>query len=59
MYDNGVVQLLVVKVLALNTIFVVMYRPPDTFMIEFSRALSELDQLLLDLPAPSPSISDS
>ena len=55
-FDNGVVELVVVKVHALNTIFCVMYRPPDTTLPEFSQALSELDRLLSDLPAPTPTL---
>ena len=55
-FDNGVVQLVIVKVHALNTIFCVMYRPPDTKLAEFTPALAELDQLLSDLPAPTPTV---
>ena len=55
-FDNGVVQLIVVKVHALNTIFCVVYRPPDTTLAEFSPALAELDNLLSDLPAPTPNL---
>ena len=44
-FDNGVVQFVIVKVHALNTIFCVMYRPPDTTLPEFNQALTELDNL--------------
>ena len=55
-FDNGVVQLLVLKIHSLNSIMVVMYRPPDTRLSEFSPALSELDKILSDLPTPTPTM---
>jgi hypothetical protein len=55
-FDNGVVEFVIVKVHALNTVFCVFYRPPDTTLTEFSQALSELDSVLNSLPAPTPTI---
>ena len=55
-FDNGVVQLLVLKIHSLNSVMVVMYRPPDTRLSEFSPALSELDKFLSDLPSTIPSM---
>ena len=54
--DNGVCELLVLKVHSLNTILAVLYRPPDTRLAEFSPMLTELDKLLADLPSPSPTL---
>ena len=56
-YSNGVCELLMVKVPQLNTVVVVMYRPPDTTQQEFEMVLSKLDELLLELPAPTPTIA--
>ena len=41
----------------LNTVVVVVYRPPDTRISEFSDMLEQLDSCLSSLPAPIPSIS--
>ena len=55
-FDNGVVQFVLVKVHALNTVFCVMYRPPDTTLTEFGPALSELNSVLSRLPSPTPTL---
>ena len=38
-YDNGVSELLVLRIHSLNTIVALLYRPPDTRLSEFSPAL--------------------
>ena len=53
-YDDGVCELLVLKVHSLNTIISVVYRPPDTRHQEFSSMLRELDRILSEQPPPSP-----
>ena len=55
-FDNRVVQLVVVKVHALNTVICVMYQPPDTTLAEFNPALAELDSLLSDILTPTPTL---
>ena len=55
-FDNGVVEMLIVKVHQLNSIVVVLYRPPDTTSSELRGALSCLDDTLSSLPSPLPSI---
>ena len=55
-FDNGVCELLVLKIHSLDTVLVVVYRPPDTRLAEFSPALTELNKLLSELPSPSPSL---
>ena len=55
-FDNGVCELLVLNMHSLNTVLVVIYRPPDTRLSEFSPVLSELNNLLSDLPAPAPKL---
>ena len=55
-FDNGVVQMAVVRVHALKTVLCVMYRPPDTTLAELSPALTELDRILSDLTAPTPTL---
>ena len=56
-YDDGVCELLVLKVHSLNTIISVVYRPPDTRHHEFSTMLSELNKILSDQPAPTPTFT--
>ena len=56
-YDNGVCELLVVMVHQLNTVVVVVYRPPNTRVNEFSELLSKLNGVLKELPSPSPTIT--
>ena len=56
-YSNGVCEFLVVHVHQVNTIVVVVYRPPDTKYHEFSPVLSKLSETLKDLPSPSPTIT--
>ena len=56
-FSNGVCDLLVVRVHQLNTVVAVLYRPPDTTLKEFQAALSWLDEVLLDLSAPTPTIA--
>ena len=56
-FSNGVCELLVVRVHQLNTVVAVCYRPPDTTLREFEAALSRLDEVLLDLPTPTPTIT--
>ena len=56
-FDNGVCELLVVMVHQLNTIAVVMYRPPDTRIDEFSQILAKLDSILIDASTPTPNIA--
>ena len=55
--SNGVCELLVVQVHQLNTVVAVCYRPPDTTLREFEGVLARLDEVLLDLPAPTPTIA--
>ena len=50
-FDNGVCELLVVKVHSLDTVVAAVYRPP-----EFSPVLGELDKLLSDLSSPAPAV---
>ena len=40
-FDNGVCELLVLKIHSLNTVLAIIYRPPDTRLSEFSPALTE------------------
>ena len=54
--DNGVCELLVVHIHQLNTVVAVLYRPPDTRIAEFLPILSQLDNLIADLPDPTPNI---
>ena len=54
--DNGVCELLAVHVHQLNTVAVVIYRPPDTRLSEFTPVLSKLDAVLSDLGDPTPNI---
>ena len=56
-YSNGVCELLIVKVYQLNTIVVVVYRPPDTCLSEFKPVLNKIDTVLENLPAPAPNIT--
>ena len=56
-YTNGVCELLVVHVHQLNTVVAVCYRPPDTTLGEFEAALVRLEEVLEDLPAPTPTIA--
>ena len=54
--DNGVCEVLVVHVHQLNTVVIVLYRPPDTRLSEFTPILSRLDSILSSLPDPTPNI---
>ena len=54
--DNGVCEVLAVHVHQLNTVIIVLYRPPDTRLSEFSPILSKLDSILSSLPDPTPNI---
>ena len=56
-FDNGVCQLLAVKVHQLDTSVAVVYRPPDTRFEEFKPMLRKLDTILSDLPTPTPIIT--
>ena len=56
-FDNGVCELLVVMVHQLNTVVAVVYRPPNTRINEFSEMLSKLDNVLSDLPTPTPIVT--
>ena len=56
-FDNGVCQLLAVQVHQLDTILAVAYRPPDTRLEEFKPMLNKLDDILTDLPSPTPIIT--
>ena len=55
-YDNGVVEMLVVKIHQLDSIVVVLYRPPDTTASELQGALKCLDETLSSISAPLPAI---
>ena len=55
-FDNGVCELLVIKVHSLNMILVVVYRPPDTRISEFSPLLSELENSLNNFSGPKFSV---
>ena len=43
-YDNGVVEMLIVKIHQLDTIVIVLYRSPDTAVSELKGALDCLDE---------------
>ena len=55
-FDNGVCELLVLKIHSMSTVLVIIYRPPDTRLSEFSPVLTEVNKLLSDLSAPAPNI---
>ena len=55
-FSNGVCEILAVQVHQLNTIVIVVYRPPDTNLNEFHPILNKLDSLLENLSAPTPNI---
>ena len=55
-YDNGVCELLVIKMHSINAILAVVYRPPDTRISEFLPLLTELDKCLSNLSSPPPSV---
>ena len=55
-YDNGVVEMLMVKIHQLDSIVVVLYRPPDTTASELRGALNCIDDTLSSLSAPLPTI---
>ena len=55
-FDNEVVEFIVVKSHALNTVFCSIYRRPDTSLAEFSQALDELNKILSMLPSPMPTL---
>ena len=40
-----------------NTVVPVCYRPPDTTLRDFDTALARLDEVLSDLPVPTPTIA--
>ena len=54
--DNGVCELLAVRVHQLNTVIAVLYRPPDTRITEFLPIVSKLDNILSELEDPTPNI---
>ena len=56
-FDNGVCELLVVMVHQLNTAVAVVYRPPNTRINQFSELISKLDNVLADLPTPTPTVT--
>ena len=56
-YSNGVCEVFIVKVYQLDTIVVVVYRPPDTTLSEFTPILTKIDSVLQNLPAPAPNIT--
>ena len=56
-YSNGVCEVLIVKVYQLDTIVVVVYRPPDTDFSEFTPISNKNDSVLQNLPAPAPNIT--
>ena len=41
----------------LNTIVIVIYRPPDTGLHEFNTSLSKIEEVLNNLPTPAPTIT--
>ena len=55
-FDNEVVEFIVFKSHALNTVFCSIYRRPDTSLAEFSQALDELNKILSMLPSPMPTL---
>ena len=52
----GVCESIVLQIHSLKTVLVVLYRPPDTRLSEFSPVLADIDKLLSSLPTPTPSI---
>ena len=50
--DNNVCSLLVIKIHSFNIVLVVVYRPPDTRISEFSPILTEIEKCLSNLPVP-------
>ena len=55
-YDNGVCELVVLKVHSLNTKPACCYRPLVTHHQEFIPMLGELDRIFSDLSAPAPAV---
>ena len=55
-YDNGVCELLMIKVHSFDTILAVVYRPPDTRISEFLPVLTELEKCVSNLSNPQPAV---
>ena len=55
-YSNSVCELLIVKILQIDTVVCVAYRRPDTKLAEFAGLLKCLEDTLSVLPTPSPTI---
>ena len=55
--SNGVCEFLIVNVHQLNTVVIVIYRPPDTGLHEFGTSLSKIEEVLNNLPTPTPTIT--
>ena len=56
-FDNGVCEILLVKLHTLNHYVAIIYRPPGTKFKEFKDGLDWLDDKLESLPNPTPNIS--
>ena len=56
-HSNGVCEVLAVKVHQLDTVVLVLYRPPDTVIGEFAPILRILETTLDNLPSPVPNIT--
>ena len=54
--SNGVCELLIVRIHQLDTVVIVVYRPPDTTKREFSPVLRVIKETLGNLSAPAPNI---
>ena len=48
--------MLALRIHSLDTVMIVLYRPPDTRLSEFTPVLAKLDRLLSDLHSPAPTI---
>ena len=56
-YSNDGCEILVVKILLLNHICTIVYRPPSTPYIKFKEVLDKLNTLFNNLPAPTPDMT--
>ena len=56
-FSNDGCEVLVVKILQLNHICSVVYRPPGTPYVKFKEVLDKLNTLFNDLPAPTPDMT--
>ena len=54
--SRGKCEMIAINIISINTINIVIYRPPKVYEEDFNHILTKLEELFINMPKPEPTI---